>query len=59
VELEVGGVITSRISPVLLEPLVPADSRPGHGPQPMSPDWRGGCPDMAKGRVPSRAPPSY
>jgi len=39
VELEVGGVLASRISPVLLEPLVPADWRPGQGPQPMSPDY--------------------
>jgi hypothetical protein len=39
VELEVGGVIASRTSPVLLEPLVPDDWRPGQGPQPMSPDY--------------------
>jgi hypothetical protein len=39
VELEVGGMIANRISPVLLEPLVPDDWRPGLGPQPMSPDY--------------------
>ncbi len=38
-ELEVGGVIASRISPVLLEPLVPVGWRPEQGPQPMSPDY--------------------
>jgi hypothetical protein len=39
VELEVGGMIANRISPVLLEPLVPDDWRPGQGPQPISPDY--------------------
>lgn len=39
VELEVGGMIASRVSPVLLEPLVPKDCRPAHGEQPMSPDY--------------------
>lgn len=39
VELEVGGMLASRISPVLLEPLVPDDWRPGQGPQPKSPDY--------------------
>lgn len=39
VELEVGGMIANRISPVLLEPLVPDDWRPGRAPQPMSPDY--------------------
>jgi hypothetical protein len=39
VELEVGGVLASRVSPVLLEPLVPDDWRPGQGSQPMSPDY--------------------
>jgi hypothetical protein len=39
VELEVGGMLASRVSPVLLEPLVPDDWRPGQGPQPMSSDY--------------------
>lgn len=39
IELEVGGVIASRVTPVLLEPLVPRDWRPGQGEQPMSPDY--------------------
>jgi hypothetical protein len=39
VELEVRGMIASRVSPVLLEPLVPRDWRPAHGEQPMSPDY--------------------
>lgn len=39
IELEVGGVLSSRISPVLLEPLVPTAWRPSHGEQPMSPDY--------------------
>lgn len=39
VELEVGGMIASRVSPVLLEPLVPTNWRPGKGEQPMSPDY--------------------
>jgi hypothetical protein len=39
VELEVGGLIATRVSPVLLEPLVPEDWRPKKGQQPMSPDY--------------------
>lgn len=39
IELEVGGVVASRITPVLLEPLVPDTWRPSHGDQPMSPDY--------------------
>jgi hypothetical protein len=39
VELEVGGMLASRVSPVLLEPLVPRDWRSGRGEQPMSPDY--------------------
>jgi hypothetical protein len=39
VELEVGGMLASRVSPVLLEPLVPRDWRPSEGEQPMSPDY--------------------
>lgn len=39
VELETGGMLASRVSPVLLEPLVPRDWRPGQGEQPMSPDY--------------------
>jgi hypothetical protein len=39
VELEIGGMIASRVSPVLLEPLVPRDWRPGQSEQPMSPDY--------------------
>jgi hypothetical protein len=39
VELEVGGMTASRVSPVLLEPLVPTSWRPSHGKQPMSPDY--------------------
>ncbi|MEC4858347.1 hypothetical protein R2325_23190 [Mycobacteroides chelonae] len=39
VELEIGGMIASRVSPVLLEPLVPDSWRPSHGEQPMSPDY--------------------
>lgn len=39
VELEIGGMIAPRVSPVLLEPLVPRDWRPAHGKQPMSPDY--------------------
>jgi hypothetical protein len=38
-ELEVGGMIASRVSPVLLEPLVPTDWRSSQGEQPMSPDY--------------------
>jgi hypothetical protein len=39
VELEVGGMLASRVSPVLLEPLVPKDWRPSQGKQPPSPDY--------------------
>jgi hypothetical protein len=39
VELEVGGMIATRVSPVVLEPLVPRNWRPAHGKQPMSPDY--------------------
>lgn len=39
VELEVGGMIAARVSPVLLEPMVPTDWKPSHGEQPMSPDY--------------------
>lgn len=39
VELEVGGMIANRVTPVLLEPLVPDDWRPSQGEQPMSPDY--------------------
>src|SRR6476659_4528454 len=39
VELEIGGMIASRVSPVLLEPLVPRDWRPSQGEQPTSPDY--------------------
>jgi hypothetical protein len=39
VELEIGGMIASRVSPVLLEPLVPKDWRPSQGEQPISPDY--------------------
>ncbi|QEN13743.1 hypothetical protein ACRDU6_14675 [Mycolicibacterium sp. ELW1] len=39
IELEVGGVIASSVSPILLEPLVPPTWRPSHGEQPMSPDY--------------------
>lgn len=39
IELEAGGVIASRISPVLLEPLVPESWRPSDGEQPQSPDY--------------------
>jgi hypothetical protein len=39
VELEVGGMISTRVSPVLLEPFVPADWNPSKGEQPMSPDY--------------------
>ena len=39
VELEVGAILGSQVSPVLLEPLVPSDWRPGKGPQPKSPDY--------------------
>jgi hypothetical protein len=39
VELEVGGMLASRVSPVLLEPLVPREWRPSQGEQPMSPDY--------------------
>ena len=38
-ELEVGSVLALRMTPVLLEPLVPSDWRPSHGNQPMSPDY--------------------
>jgi hypothetical protein len=51
VELEVGGMIASRVSPVLPEPLVPRDWRPAHGKQPMSPDYGVRVP---KGWSPSR-----
>ncbi|WP_255773371.1 hypothetical protein [Mycobacteroides abscessus] len=39
VELEVGGMIASRVSPVVLEPLVPRDWTPAQGRQPTSPDY--------------------
>jgi hypothetical protein len=39
VELEIGGMLATRVSPVLLEPLVPEDWRPKQGQQPMSPDY--------------------
>lgn len=39
VELEIGGMIAFRVSPDLLEPLVPRDRRPSQGEQPMSPDY--------------------
>jgi hypothetical protein len=39
IELEVGGMVARRISPVLLEPLVPDTCRPSHGKQPLSPDY--------------------
>jgi hypothetical protein len=39
VELEVGGMISTRVSPVLLEPFVPTDWNPSKGEQPMSPDY--------------------
>jgi hypothetical protein len=39
VELEAGSLVSTRISPVLLEPLVPDTWRPNHGQQPMSPDY--------------------
>lgn len=39
VELEVGGLLASRVTPVLLEPLVPADWRPSQGGKPSSPDY--------------------
>lgn len=38
-ELEVGSVLALRMTPVLLEPLVPSDWKPSHGNQPMSPDY--------------------
>jgi hypothetical protein len=39
VELEIGGMVAPRVSPVLFEPLVPRNWRPAQGEQPMSPDY--------------------
>jgi hypothetical protein len=39
VELEIGGMLATRASPILLEPLVPSGWRPSQGEQPVSPDY--------------------
>ena len=53
VELEIGGMIATRVSPVLLEPLVPEDWRPNEASSPRHPTMGSGCPKVWS---PSRSP---